>query len=290
MSWLIFALLTALLTAGSALIQKKTLLKAHAMEFSATLAVVNLLVSLPFLLVIDYSAIHFEALVILFFGAILGSVAFLLVAKSTRHMELSTSSPLLVIGPGITALFAFIFLGEALTGLQIGGISLLIVGSYVLETKRHHDLFEPIRQFKKSKYIHYILLALLFYAVCSLVDRYIMVRYEMDPLAYIVFVHIFLSIHFIIMMTLFHDGLKGVKTGLKTYGWWILLVSVFTVAYRLSQIVAVSMAYVGLVVAIKRMAALFVTIIGGELFHEKNLFRKAVACLIMVAGAFLIVI
>jgi len=88
----------------------------------------------------------------------------------------------------------------------------------------------------------------------------------------------------------FHDGFQGIKRGLKNSGWWILLVAVFTLGYRVAQAEAVSIAYVALVGAIKRSSALFSTIIGGELFQEKNLFRKSVACLIIVVGVLIIVL
>ena len=53
---------------------------------------------------------------------------------------------------------------------------------------------------------------------------------------------------------------------------------------------AIQLAFAGLVIAVKRMSAFFVVLIGGELFHEKNLLRKSIACLIMLAGAGLIVL
>ena len=104
------------------------------------------------------------------------------------------------------------------------------------------------------------------------------------------FAHIFLAIHFVAMMSIYHDGIAGIKKGLKNAGWWILLVAVFTVGYRLSQSYAMQNAEAALVSGIKRSAALFATIIGGKLFHEKNLFRKAIACILMIGGVILIIL
>jgi drug/metabolite transporter (DMT)-like permease len=73
---------------------------------------------------------------------------------------------------------------------------------------------------------------------------------------------------------------KNIKT--------ILLVAVLTVSYRVAQNYAVSLAAVGLVTAVKRSSSLFTTLIGGEIFHEKELIKKSVACLIMILGVFLI--
>lgn len=286
--WLIYALICAFLTAGAALVEKKTLSYEHAMEFSANVALLNVLISLPFFFFIDYSRIDLRLLAMLFFITILAAVAFFLVAKSIRHMAISAAAPLLVIGPGITAIFAFVFLGEHLTIAQVAGIVIIIIGSYVLETRSHHDLRHPLRTFIGSKYIVFILLALLFYSITGVFDRFALSRYDFQPIAYLAFAQLFLGFHFLIMIILFHDGIFGIVRGLRTTGKWIFIVSLMTVGYRYAQMNAVKVAYVGLVLPIKRMSVFFTTIIGGEIFHEKNLLRKSIACLIMIMGVLLI--
>ena len=73
-------------------------------------------------------------------------------------------------------------------------------------------------------------------------------------------------------------------------GGWILLVALLTVGYRYMGIHAIDRVSVGLASGIKHTSALFVTLIGGELFHEKQLARRVVACVIMIAGAFLLLL
>jgi len=289
-TWLAYALASAIFTTAAVLTQKKTLIKEHAMEFSTVLAFFTLLVSLPFLLVIDYSKLQLIPLVILFFTSILGAIGFLLVAKSIRHMKITHSTPLLSLSPGITALLAFIFLGESLTFNRILGITLLLLGAYVLETKSAISLLASIKALGKSKYISYIFLALLLYGIAPIFDRIILYNYDMQPEAYIVFVHIFLAFHFIIMLTLFYDGIKGIKHGLKKAGWWIFLISVFTVGYRLSQAEAIKLVSVGLATSVRRISTLFTIFIGGELFHEDRLLRKFIASLIIILGTILIIL
>jgi len=220
----------------------------------------------------------------------MGAIAFLLVAKSIRHMEISAASPLLVMGPAISAILAFFILGEKLTAIQIGGIMILILGSYILELKDYHDLFHPLRVVKQSKYFYYILLALILYAVCSVGDRMMLSRFGLEPVSYLALAHVFLAFHFLVMITIFHDGIRGITNGIKNAQPWLFLVALLTVGYRFAQISAVKVAYVGLVLPIKRMSAFFTTIIGGGIFHEHNLLRKSIACLIMIAGVVMIII
>jgi len=174
MSWVFFAIMAAVLTAASTITQKKTLLKEHVMEFSAVLALLIFIISLPFFLLIDYSALDFTSVLIVYLFSIIGSVVFLLAAKSLRHMDISASSPLMTTGPAFTALFAFVFLGESLRFIQIGGIALLIIGAYILETKKYHSLLEPLRTFVSSKYIHYIIFALILYVASGVGDRIVL--------------------------------------------------------------------------------------------------------------------
>jgi len=290
MVWFAYALFAAVFTAIAGLVMKKSLLKEHAMEFSAVIALFAVVISLPMFLMIDYSILQLPHLVMLFFVAIPGAVAFLLVAKAMRHMDVSKSLPLLGLAPGIAAVMAFGILAERITGLQIGGIVLLILGSYILETRKGRSLFEPLRTFKRSKYIHYIILALLLYGLTSVFDRFMLHNAGMEPMAYIAFAQVFLAFHFFVMLKLFHNGFKGIKHGIKRAGPWLFLFAVVLVGARVMQANAIKLAALGPVLAIKRASVLFTTIIGGGLFHEKELVRRSIASLVIVIGAILVII
>ena len=135
-----------------------------------------------------------------------------------------------------------------------------------------------------------MLFALLLYGATSVFDRILLYRYDMEVEALMAFGHFFGAINFFVMLAIFHDGFKGIKHGMKNAGWWIFFMAIFTVLSRFALAGAVKIAYVGLVSAIKRTSVFFSTLIGGELLHEKNLFRKSVAALIMVIGAVLIIL
>ncbi|MDY6770395.1 MAG: hypothetical protein SV186_00385, partial [Candidatus Nanohaloarchaea archaeon] len=72
--------------------------------------------------------------------------------------------------------------------------------------------------------------------------------------------------------------------------YWVLLAAAMTTSYRLLQMQAFSMAMVSLVVPIKRLSTLLATVIGGELFHEERLLQRSLASLVMVAGAYLVIV
>lgn len=288
MSWFSYALISAVLLSIATLFQKKALRHEHAMEFSATFAIIAALVAVPFFFAIDYSKIALEPLIILFINSAFGATAFYLVAKSIRHMEISSSTPLFALGPGITVFLAYLFLGERLTAMQGWGSGFLLLGAYVLEIKNHHDLFEPVKVFLRSRYIHLIMLAMVLYSVSALLDRVLLSQYNFQPEAFIAFAHLFVAFHLFIMLSIFYKGVDGVRNGLRSIGPLLLIMAIIIVVSRYSQVEAVKIAYVGLVVSVKRVSVFLTTLIGGKLFHEHSLTRKVLAALITVIGAILI--
>ncbi len=291
MSWYLYALLAAGLVSLVSIFEKKILSRdEHAMEYATTLSILALVVSLPFFWVIDYSALTGRVLAILGGIAIVGGTAFLLIAKAVKHMEVSSVSPWLVLAPGLTALLAYPILGEKLSSQQILGLVLLLVGAFVLELKPHHKLSALWTDLKRERYLPLILVAIVLYTFTALADRFVLSRYHLAPITYLAFINLFLALYFIITSAIWHDGLRGVRHSLKTAGLPIFLVAVLVVGHRFALINAVGLAFIGLAVAVKRSSSLFTTILGGEIFHEHNILRKSLACVIMLLGVVLVAI
>jgi drug/metabolite transporter (DMT)-like permease len=285
MTWFILALLSAVLSATASIFEKKILFKLGALEFSFLLAVFNLIFSIPFFFSVDFAAVPINSLFLLYLKTILGAFAFWNVMLAIKNMELSGALPLLVLTPGFVALFAFLILGESLSNLEIIGMILLLSGTYILE-RRGKDFWEPFKIFVKSKNHHYIVLALLIFTTTSIMDKWLLRDYQLAPMAFIPFQHLFLAINFLLIVLFTEFGLfKKIKTHSKSVWGIVILISIFTVGYRYFQIESVKIASVALVLTVKRSSVFFATIIGGKIFKEHHLLRKAIATLIMIAGA-----
>lgn len=144
------------------------------------------------------------------------------------------------------------------------------------------------RTLKNSKYLHYLFIALFLYSISAIFSRILLADLKIDPYAYIAFVHLFLMINFLSFTGISEKGFKCVPQGFRDTGWIILPIAFLTIGYRLSEIFAVQNAYVGLAIAVKHSSVLFMTIIGGELFHESYLARKWLAVFVMACGVALI--
>ncbi|TAL48765.1 DMT family transporter [Patescibacteria group bacterium] len=288
MTWFIFALLSALFLSASTIAEKHALKRLHTIDLSAAVAFVNVILALPFLFFIDFSKVTLFSLALIFGSALAAAIAFYLVAKAVRHLQISFAAPLLSLSPGTSALLGYAILGEVLGGSDILGIAAMIVGSYILTLDPQHDLLYPVRFFFKSRYVHFILASLLFYSLGAVIDRAIVFDFEIPIANYMVFVHLFIALLYLPAIYLFGGSVRSALRALSSGGENIFLVAVFTISYRFFQMNALSAAFVGVVSAIKRSSSFFTTLVGGELFHERNLVRKIFASLLIVAGALLI--
>jgi len=288
MIWYVLALISAFLTSIMTLINKKILIKEHAMEFATVFSILNVILSFSIIKKVEFS-IPTNLLFLIFISAFLGTFALLYILKAMRHMEISSAVPLTNLSPVILAILSFFILKEAITNKQIFAMCLIIIGAYVLEVDHNtSNLKEPFIKIFKSKYIHYIFLAILLYSFTSIIERYLL-THGISPYTYIFAVQIFIMINFIFLIIVFHDGLKGIKSGLKKNWKWILLLSAITLIDSIVLFNAFVLAFVPLVISIKRLSTLFTTVIGGGLFHEKGLLFKIIACLITLVGASLMI-
>jgi drug/metabolite transporter (DMT)-like permease len=290
MNWFLFAFFCAIFLSAASLIEKRVLRKVHAIDYSATLAILNVLISAPLLFLIDFSRLRPWPIFLIFCSALFAAISFYLVARGVRHLEISTVSPLLALSPGTSSLLAFLFLGEVLSFYKIMGILLMILGSYILTMQAGKGLLEPLRIVKKSKYIQFILISLVLYSFGAVFDRTILTTFDVSVPVYIFFVHFFISLLYLPMSWAFGGSLRGVINTMKTSGPDVFMAAIFTVGYRYFQMQALALVYVGFVSAIKRSSTFFTTFIGGELFHEEHLARKLLASAVIIAGTLLIVL
>lgn len=289
MTWFVVALLSAFLSAFAAITQKKVLYDFGALEFSFLLSLVNLIFSVPFFFFIDYGTINSFNLSILFVKSVIGVAAFFCVMVSLKNLEISNALPLLALTPGFIAIFAFIFLGESLKTLEVVGLSVLIIGTYLLESQSLKEIFSPFNVFIKSKYHRFIILALLLFTASSILDKLLLIKLNLSPVSLTAFQHIYFAILFAIVYFTFKNKLAAppVKLGKENLG-WIALISILTIGYRYTQVAAIGLASVALVLAIKRTSVFWATVIGGKIFSDKDLLKRSIAAILILIGAILI--
>lgn len=290
MFWIYLAIISALLSAFSTILEKKVLFKEDALEFSYKLSLLNVLFSLPFFFFFNIDEIELISFLVLFGKTVLAALAFLNVMLMLKSFDISRSLPMMVITPALVAIAAFLLIGDQLSSYDILGMFLLLSGTYMLELKSGSNIFEPFKVFTTSKSHRYIINALLLFTATAIIDRMLLVKHNMHPVALLSLQHVFLAINFTILLLIkMRNPVKIIKESELSTLRLIVIISFVTIAYRWANIEAIKLAPVALVLSIKRTSVFFASVIGGKIFREKKLLSRAVAALIMIAGAVLII-
>jgi drug/metabolite transporter (DMT)-like permease len=290
MIWIYLALLSAFLSAFSTILEKKVLFEEDALEFSFKLSLLNVLFSLPFFFFFELKEIALNSLLILFAKTVLSSLAFLNVMLMLKSFDVSRSLPMMALTPALVAVLAFFVVGDSLSAYDIMGMALLMIGTYMLELKSGGNLLEPFSTIIHSKAHRYILYALLLFTATSIMDRFLLIKHNMLPIELISIQHVFIAFNFTcIVLIKRKNPLKILKSSELITLKWILLISLVTICYRWTNIEAVKLAPVALVLSIKRTSVFFASVIGGKIFNEKKLLQRALAAFIMIVGAIVII-
>lgn len=288
MVWYLFALCSAIMFAVTGILNKKILLHEHALEFTASRSIILSMLALILVPWVDFS-ISFMVHAIIAITALIVVAGVLFYMKSIRHGEISIIAPLMNISPLFLIVIAFFVLGEMPSTMQLIGIGLLAVGVYSLEVGTHHnDYLAPIKEFLRSKVIHFLMFALIIFSITATLDKLIVTKHT-DVFTYLFFFTLYKTLFYLTLQTYRH-GFREIINDFKKDGRLIITNGVTDFTGHILYMMAVAMpsAMIALVIAIKRTSSLFTTIFGGMLFHEKNLKIKITACTIMLMGAVLI--
>jgi len=277
-------------TAVLSIFNKKILTHEHALEFSASRGVIMFFLCL-FLIPFINLKLHWSVFILVYFTSLITTAGVLFYLKSLRHGEVSTIAPLMNMSPLFLLIIAFFILGEVPSPRQYFGVFLLVLGTYSLEVGvNNKGFFEPIRIFLKSKIIHFLFFAMIIFSITATLDKFIVSNYT-NFLSYFFLLTIFKMINFVALETYQH-GFGEIIGDLKKDFRLLTITAVFAFFGHIFYLLAVSIpgAAISLIIPIKRTSNLFTTIIGGKLFHEKNLLIKVLSCIIMLWGAVFILI
>jgi drug/metabolite transporter (DMT)-like permease len=288
MFWFTLASCSALLSAVSAVLQKKILFRLNALEFSFLVSAVILIFSsfIPFSM--DVTSITPTLLMIIIGKSILGGAAFLLVMMSLEHNQISTALPILGMTPAVTALAALLILGESLQHWEWLGIAMMMAGTYFLEKRPAQKILQPFQEVLRSKNYYFMYGALCLFAISSVIDKLLVSGYKTDPLIVLFYQHIVYCGMFGTLLFFRKQSFPAVvQKGVPQLP-FIVTAAILTLAYRFTQLEATKLAPVALVLAVKRTSILYASFFGGRLFSDERLAQKLVGGALIVGAGFII--
>jgi len=284
MTWLALALFSAMIWGATAVLQKDASHGEHAIQFSTSSALLTAILACALLPFVNFNFTLREWGLLLLSGAISGA-AYYLGAKGFKYLSLSESSPLYNLGTVMAVILAIVFLDEKLTLPQAIGVTLIILGTYVLELKGNKFLSPFIKLFKSEK-IHYVLWATFLSSVLAVLAKYTLSYVE--PVTY-VFVHlVFVACFLLILVFTRHRGIKDIKRGFAVHKWVIVAISTLTLIGAVSDLLALNLGEVALFLPIMRTWTLIAVIFGGTFYKEGHMRNRMIATAIMLAGVFII--
>lgn len=285
--WWVLVLITAVLVAIVNIIKKHLLNNEHALEQLASETPFTLLATLLLLPYVEIPTLG-QAAMILFSAGVL-FLTQLYRNKSYRHLPISTVSPLMNLSPLFLLIIAVGLLGERISNTQLLGICLLMAGGYLLDLKTQ-DWLAPLRSASKSKYSVTVIATLIFMSIMGSLDKVNIQQIGIPAFSYLFWLYLVYGTFTLALHTK-RFGHQATVKNIKTNTGWLLLTGMLTVAQIALLYYTLSLpgVLIILVVPLRRTATLIETLVGGAIFHEKNLLQRSLASLIMVVGVLLII-
>ena len=288
MPWFLLATISALLSAGAAVLQKKSLLQTRALPFAFVLSFFIMVFSAVFLTGVDVLAVPPGVLALLVGKSLIGGTAFLCVMMSLERGQISTVLPLMGLTPAVTAVLSFLLIGETMAITEWLGLGMMMTGLYLLEwtPDRRVSWVERVRTILTERRL--IILALVLFAVSSVADKMLVSTHRTDPRLVLVYQHVVFCVLFGGMLVIRNVPAGEVVRQTKQQLPLFLVIAVITIAYRYAQLEATRLAPVALVLAVKRTSILYASLLGGKIFADDRLRVRLLGAGLIVAAGFVI--
>lgn len=284
--WYFLVILSSVLMGLSTIVEKVTLKREHATQFSAALTPLVTLLSLAFIPFANFS-ISAEQLLVLVVLSAFNAYGFLLTARVFKHGELSIASPVISSLPTLlVVVFAFLFLSETLSIWQYAIVAGMVITVYVLLFTKGRQVAMSGPEGKKYTYV------LLFYCVLSaattIVSKYLLIT--MNPFTFLILGGVFQSVFFTLMISLRYGGIREILGSVKAYKLPLAANALLVTGYRVTYFVALTLAPVSLAQPLRNTVYVVITVaFSGLLFKEQHIAKKLALGMVLLLLVYLLV-
>lgn len=284
--WLLLGLLVPVLKAGS------TALVKHLLDQgvdACAMAWILRAVSVPFIIgvVIVYPPpTLFPPLtfwLVLVASGTLGTVATLFSVRSLSLGDMSLVVPIKSISPALVIGTGFFILGEMPGPYGIGGVILIVLGTYTLNLKPEEGWLEPFKVLYREKWARLILGVVVIYAITPPLEKMAIV--VSTPSYWLVWIHFFLIGSLFVETR--RQGVSVVKP-IKNHWPVYIGIGLLSAGYLLAQTIMLKLALAVYMSAFKRIAILVSVLIGGLWMGEDETIKRLIGSALIVGGILLI--
>lgn len=285
--WFWFALISAIFSAISVLLNKKALNNINASLVSWSLFAF----SIPFLIYPTFKE-GIPKLNIYFWLTTMGSVisfayAKTLALKSLKGSLMSEVVPLAFFSVFFQYIFGLIFFSETIQTFPLLGLILIIIGGYFLKVEEaKEDILKPFKLLFTNKNAFMYLIAMILITITSIFDKGAILNMKpVNQSFYLLLGNIITTVLIGFYLTKKDKNwVKDVKSN-----FWILMLGAMTyTGVSLAYLYGITDGSIALVSGIKKLEVFFVLVIGWLFFGDKPKRGVWIGSLIMLLGVVLI--
>ncbi|MDV3351350.1 DMT family transporter [Leptothoe sp. LEGE 181152] len=218
-------------------------------------------------------------------GGSLNILAFTLYTRAIKIADLSLTVPLVTLTPLFLLVTSPIIVGEWPTGLDVMGVLFLIVGSYILNLKPSEGLtLAPLRALMTNPGSRMMMGVAFLWSITSNFDKVGTLNSSSLFWGMSLFGTIAMGMMPFVVQRAWQKGAGLVIGELRSQALFVVLAGVFNAIGVSLQFIALTLAPVAQVIAVKRMSALISVGFGYALFGETGLKERLLGAAIMVSG------
>lgn len=222
-------------------------------------------------------------------AAIVNVAAVALYFRAFQLEDISLTLPLISFTPIFLLLTSYLFLQEFPQPGGIAGIFLIVVGSYVLYSNGAQNWSDPFRQLFRSRGAQLMLLVAILFSIAANLGKLVILH--SDPFFGAFTAHFAIGVLFLLWLLIrlvSSQKTAGSRTLFSRQQLVLLPLGFILGLAALFESQALFQQIVPYVISVKRLSIFFGVLLGGMLFRERNLGRRTLGAMIMVAGVVVI--
>lgn len=218
-------------------------------------------------------------------GVLLNLLAFYGYVRALELADVSLVIPLISLSPLFMLLTSWLMVSEVPDLSGLGGILLVVVGTYFLSGGRADFVMEPLISLVDEPGPRWALMVAVLWSVTANIDK--LTVQASSPLAYTFWFHLFFALAFTPIYFWMSDDASDESTSELKFNW--ILVGLVGAGFLQAilaafQMIALTGTQVTYVIAIKRAGMLISVLGGGMFFGEEELPRRFLAALLVLFG------
>lgn len=259
----------------------------HVDEYTAAFSmhlVISVLLA-PVVAIMGVEEMSTRFLLALFASSFIQLAVILLYMKAIKRAELSVTVPLVTLTPLFMLLSSPILIGEFPSGIGIGGIFLIVAGTYLLNMESsNRDFFAPFKNLVYSQSSRYMLIVAFLWSITANIDK---IGVEETSPVFWAFSKDLLILFYLIPIVYIKS--KAPIHQLKSRWLSLLGIGLFRTTSVLTQMFAIQFILVAYVIAIKRSSALLIIFYAFFFLQERKNFKTRLMAVVIISSGLVLI-